>query len=253
MVDIHCHILPGLDDGARTIEESVEMVKLAAANGCTDLVATPHSNSRFVFDEARVAEALSELSTLSRGLVNLHRGCDCHLNFQNLQDALACPSKYSINNSRYLLVELPDLLSVTAVRDQLHALLNARTVPIITHPERNLTLRVNTDQVKLWAEDGCLVQVTGQSFLGRFGSAAKESAEAFMHSDLVHFVASDAHDCFNRPPDLSKAYEHVRGRWGEARARALFIDNPAAVINDEPIVHTPRSKSLLKFFSFGAR
>ncbi len=235
------------------MEESFEMVKLAAASGCTDLVATPHASSRFAFDEARVTEAFHELSTLSCGLITLHRGCDCHLNFHNLQDALAHPAKYSINNNRYLLVELPDLLSVTAVREQLQALLNARTVPIITHPERNFSLHANTDQIKMWVADGCLVQVTGQSFSGRFGSAAKDAVEALMDCDLVHFVASDAHDCLNRPPSLSEAYEYVRARWGDARARALFIDNPAAVINDAPVVHSPRPKRMLKFFSFGAK
>jgi protein-tyrosine phosphatase len=147
MVDIHCHILPGLDDGARTMEESFEMVKLAAANGSTDLVATPHASSCFVFDENRVTEAFRELSALSRGLITLHRGCDCHLNFDNLQDALAYPTKYSINNSRYLLIELPEVLRVTAVREQLQALLNARTIPIITHPERNFSLQAKTDHL----------------------------------------------------------------------------------------------------------
>ena len=253
MVDIHCHILPGLDDGARTMEESLEMVKLAAANGCTDLVATPHSSSRYAFDESRVAETFRDLSARSRGLINLHRGCDCHLNFQNLQDALLNPSKFSINQSRYLLVELPDLLSVTAVRDQLQALLNARTVPIITHPERNFTLQSNTDQIRKWVALGCLVQVTGQSFLGSFGSAVKDSADALMNGDLVHFVASDAHDCVHRPPNLTEAYEYVRDRWGDTRARALFIHNPAAVINDEPMVHSARPNRVLKFFTFGAK
>jgi protein-tyrosine phosphatase len=253
MVDIHCHILPGLDDGPRTMEESLEMVKLSAANGCTDLVATPHSSSRFSFDEARVAEAFRELSALSRGLINLHRGCDCHLNYQNLQDALTRPSKFSINNSRYLLVELPDLLSVTAIRDQLQALLNARTVPIITHPERNFTLQTNTDQIRKWVALGCLVQVTGQSFLGAFGSAAKHSADALMNGDLVHFVASDAHDCVHRPPNLMEAYEYVCDRWGKACARALFMDNPASVIDDAPMVPLARPNRMLRFFSFGAK
>jgi protein-tyrosine phosphatase len=253
MVDIHCHILPGLDDGARTMEESFEMLKLAVANGCTDLVATPHSSSRFVFNEARVTEAFHELSALSRGLINLHRGCDCHLNFKNLEDALAYPAKYSINRSRYLLVELPDLLSVTAVRAQLQALLNARTVPILTHPERNFTLQTNTHQISKWVALGCLIQVTGQSFLGRFGSAVKDSTDALMNGDLVHFVASDAHDCVHRPPNLAEAYEYVRDRWGDARARALFVDNPAAVVNDAPVVRTARRNRMLKFFSFGAK
>jgi len=229
------------------------MVKLAAANGSTDLVATPHASTRFVFDERRVDEAFRGLSALSRAFITLHRGCDCNLNFQNLQDTLAYPTKYTINGSRYLLVELPNLIGVTVVRAQLQALLHARICPIITHPERNFSLQSNTDHIKHWVQDGCLVQVTGQSFLGRFGSAAKEAVDALMDRDLVHFVASDAHDCLNRPPDLSGAHEYVRARWGDARARALFIDNPAAVIHDANLVRSSRPKRMLKFFSFGAK
>jgi protein-tyrosine phosphatase len=253
MIDIHSHVLPGLDDGARTMEESFEMVKLAAANGSTDLVATPHANSRFVFDERLVDEAFRGLSALSRAFITLHRGCDCHLNFQNLQDTLAYPAKYTINGSRYLLVELPDLIGVTVVRAQLQALLHARICPIITHPERNFSLQSNTDHIKHWVQDGCLVQVTGQSFLGLFGATAKEAIEALMDRDLVHFVASDAHDCVNRPPDLSQAFEHVKARWGDAHARRLFVDNPTAVINDAPIVQARRPKFRFNWFSFGGK
>src|ERR1700730_18330528 len=174
MVDIHSHILPGLDDGARTMEESFEMVKLAAANGSTDLVATPHASARFAFDEVRVEEAFRGLSALSKEFITLHRGCDCHLNFDNWQDGLTNPTKYTINGSRYLLVELPDLIGLSIVREQLQALIHARICPIITHPERNLSLQSNADYVKQLVQNGCLVQVTGQSFLGRFGTIARK-------------------------------------------------------------------------------
>src|ERR1700722_6493405 len=147
MIDIHTHVLPGLDDGARTLEEGFEMVKLAAASGCTDLVATPHSNAQFHFDEDRFEEAFRGLSALSAGVINLYRGCDCHLTLQNIEDALVHPTKYTINHSRYLLAELPDFMGASVVWDQLKALINARMVPIITHPERNLCLQSNMDHL----------------------------------------------------------------------------------------------------------
>jgi protein-tyrosine phosphatase len=253
MIDIHSHILPGLDDGAGTLEEGFEMVKLAAAAGSTDLVATPHSNAQFQFDENRVEEAFRSLSALSAGLINLYRGCDCHLTLLNLEDALVRPTKYTINRSRYLLVELPDFLGPSVVREQLMALINARIVPIITHPERNVCLQSRVDQLKEWVQSGCLVQVTAQSFLGRFGSVAKRYLESSMDADIVHFVASDAHDCVDRPPDLSQAYEHVRARWGQPRAQRLFIDNPAAVIEDLPVNPGRHAKRKFSVFSFGSK
>src|SRR5271170_1494951 len=177
MVDIHSHILPGLDDGAGTLEQGFEMVKLAAANGTTDLVVTPHANAQFEFNEDRIEEAFRALLTLSTGLVNLYRGCDCHLSLQNLEDALAHPTKYTINRSRYLLVELPDFLGPSVVWEQLKALISARICPIITHPERNVSLQSDVTRLKQWVQGGCLIQVTGQSFLGRFGAVARRAVE----------------------------------------------------------------------------
>jgi protein-tyrosine phosphatase len=252
MVDIHSHVLPGLDDGADTLEKSFEMVKLAAASGTTDLVATPHSNGQFEFDENRIDEAFRALSALSAGLINLYRGCDCHLSLRNLEDALAYPTKYTINRSRYLLVELPDFLGPSVVWEQLQALINARICPIITHPERNVSMQLDVKRLKQWVQGGCFVQVTAQSFLGRFGSVARKAVESLMNADLVHFVASDAHDCVHRPPELSKAYEHVSSRWGQKRARALFVDNPSATIADEPIEPERQSKRRFPFFSFSS-
>jgi protein-tyrosine phosphatase len=249
MVDIHTHVLPGLDDGAGTLEQGFEMVKLAAANGTTDLVATPHSNAQFEFDEQRVEEAFGALSTLTAGLINLYRGCDCHLTLQNLEDALAHPTKYTINRSRYLLVELPDFLGPSVVWEQLKALINARICPIITHPERNVSLQLDMNRLKQWVKGGCFIQVTGQAFLGRFGPVARRAVESLMNADMVHFVASDAHDCVDRPPDLSQAHELVCSRWGRARARSLFIDNPAAAISDGPIVRERQSNRRFPFFS----
>ncbi len=253
MIDIHSHVLPGLDDGAGTLEEGFEMVKVAAAAGSTDLVATPHSNAQFQFDEDRVEEAFRNLSALSAGMINLYRGCDCHLTLRNLQDALVRPARYTINGSRYLLVELPNFMGPPVIWEQLKALIHARVCPIITHPERNLSLQWNVKGLKQWVQGGCLVQVTAQSFLGRFGPAAQGAAESLMDDGLVHFVASDAHDCVDRRPDLSQAHEHVSSRWGRARAQRLFIDNPAAAIADAPIHRERKLKRRFNLFAIGSK
>src|SRR6202142_3401437 len=109
MIDIHSHVLPGLDDGARSLEQSIAMIRIAAETGTTDLVASPHANLEFHFDPERVEERLAELEKAGGG-VRLHRGCDFHLYFDNIHDALAHPTKYTINHKGYLLVEFPDLL-----------------------------------------------------------------------------------------------------------------------------------------------
>src|SRR6266700_1436516 len=107
MVDIHSHILWGLDDGAETFEESIAMLELAAASGTTDIVATPHANSRYRYQPDVVDQRIVEAAASVSGKLRIHRGCDFHLSFDNVQDAMENPSKYAIKGGSYILVEFP--------------------------------------------------------------------------------------------------------------------------------------------------
>ncbi|HEY1204289.1 MAG: CpsB/CapC family capsule biosynthesis tyrosine phosphatase [Bryobacteraceae bacterium] len=251
MIDIHSHVLAGLDDGARSFEESVAMIRLAAETGTTDLVASPHANMDFRFDPERVEERLSELRQVS-GAPRLHCGCDFHLYFDNIHDALAHPSKYTINHKRYLLVEFPDLLIAKSTPEVFAQLLNSGMTPVITHPERNFLLHKRMEEMESWIESGCLVQVTAQSLLGRFGADARNVARQLMKRGLVHFIASDAHDAEDRTPRLDLAYKHVAGRYGRERAELLFVTNPLAVIEGEPLPEqpAPEADTGRKWFKF---
>jgi protein-tyrosine phosphatase len=251
MIDIHSHVLPGLDDGARTIEESLEMLHLAAASGTTDIVATPHASPAFLFEELRTGEVFRELADKSSAFIRLHLGCDFHLSYENLHDALSNPGKYTINHQRYLMVELPDLVALSSVRQGLQQLIAAHIIPVITHPERNISLQPRLSELERWNKDGCFMQITGQSFLGRFGPAAKHAADELMRAGLVHFIASDAHDCRDRPPDLSRAYQYISSKHGTEWADLIFLYNPAAAISGETLpenVNTSRKPS--RFFRF---
>lgn len=191
------------------------MLRVAARTGTTGIVATPHANSEFPYDSARVLEAYHALRGQAHGILNVHLACDFHLLYDNIIAALAAPEKYTINNNhQYLMVELPDFLSTSLARDALTQLLNARFIPIITHPERNISLQSRPRELESWVHRGVLVQITAQSFTGRFGAGAKRSADHLLRARLVHFIASDAHDCIDRPPDLSPAYKYVLDRRG---------------------------------------
>jgi len=239
MIDIHTHVLAGLDDGARTLAQAVAMLKTAARTGTTDLVATPHANLEFKFDSGLVDQKITELQEAAGPAVRLHRGCDFHLYFDNVQDALANPARYTINGKSYLLVEFSDLLIAKTTAEVFSRLVGAGMVPIITHPERNFLLHSRLDQVKEWIDLGCLVQVTGQSLLGRFGPQAREVARQLMARGMVHFVASDAHDDEDRTTRLDEAYAWVAGRFGEPLAEALFVLNPRAVLEGAPLPAQP--------------
>jgi protein-tyrosine phosphatase len=237
MVDIHSHILPGLDDGAQTIEESLEMLAIAAASGTTDIVATPHANGEFRFDPDRVQQLFQDLSGRKAASVRIHLGCDFHLNYDNLLNALENPAKYTINHHQYLMLELPDLIALAAVKSAINQLISVGIVPIITHPERNRSLQPELRELEHWTAAGARVQVTAQSLLGRFGAAAQRAADSLMNGNHVHFIASDAHDCIDRTPDLSASYKYVSAKYGTQRADALFIHNPTATLPGTPLPH----------------
>jgi protein-tyrosine phosphatase len=251
MVDIHSHILPGLDDGARTLEEAVEMLRVAYENGTTDIVATPHSNLEFAFRPDVVKQKIAELEAAAPVRPRLHRGCDFHLSFDNIQDAFANPSKYTINNRSYLLVEFSDLLIAKAIDEVFARMIAAGMIPVITHPERNMLLMRRVDDMKSWVDRGCLIQVTALSFLGRFGSEARDAARELMKRGLVHVVASDAHDPEDRSPRLTEARLHVAKKYGELRAEQLFVTNPRAVLTGAPVeMFPPAEPARRKWYRF---
>ena len=235
MIDIHCHILPGLDDGSADQEESVAMVRLAAEAGTTDVVASPHSDLQFAFDPLLAESKIAELARACEGVIRIHYGCDFHLHCENVQKALAEPTLYAINHKRYVLVELSELLILKTTDEILERMRSAGMVPIITHPERNSVLQQRIGKLESWIGDGCCVQVTAQSLLGRFGRKARAFSVELLKRGLVHFVASDGHDCKNRPPRLDQAFGWVRDEFGAGTADRLFISNPAAALAGEPL------------------
>lgn len=211
------------------------MVRMAVEHGTTDLVATPHANPNYRFDPQIVQERLAEVVAASGNVLRLHSGCDFHLSFDNIHDAIANPRKYTINQHRYLMVEFSDLLIFNNTAEILLRLEEAGMTPVITHPERNGLLRQRADQIAKWVEAGACVQVTGQSLLGEFGRRAAEFSRTLLDRRLVHFLASDAHDCEHRPPRLDLAHAWVKDHYGEEWAEALCVTNPKATLTGESL------------------
>jgi protein-tyrosine phosphatase len=252
LIDIHSHVLFGLDDGARTLEESLAMVRMAAEHGTTDLVATPHANLNFKFDPERIAERIAQVRESAGGALRLYTGCDFHLNFDNIQDAIEQPRKYTINRQRYLLVEFSELLIFKNTEDIFARLRDAGMTPIVTHPERNGLLRQRGEAISKWVDQGARVQITAQSLTGTFGRRAQEFSRELLDRGLVHVVASDGHDCEHRPPVMDQARAWLRKKYGDALAEALCVRNPgAALAGDDMYLPTldPQS-SVRKWYEF---
>jgi protein-tyrosine phosphatase len=145
MVDLHCHILPGLDDGPILMEESVEMAEAAIAGGVTHLVATPHSNSKYFFDYPKIRALCKELQDLVGERLKLATGCDFHLNPENIESLREHASQFCINQKDYLLVEFNEIAIPPGIENTFHEMHLAGLRPIITHPERNRLLRKRTE------------------------------------------------------------------------------------------------------------
>ncbi len=239
MVDIHCHLLPGLDDGPDTLEESLAMAEQAIADGITHIVATPHANDRFRFDPELNRRRKDELQEQLAGRLTLATGCDFHLNFDNLRDAAKDPQKYTLGQKNYLLVEFADFAIPPGIDQSLANLQSAGVFPIITHPERNGLIRNSRARLSGWLRQGCYVQVTASAMLGRFGKAAQKFAESLLDSGGVHFFASDAHNTESRAVHLGEAYKYVAKRSSEALAQAVFVENPLAAFEGRALPYVP--------------
>lgn len=250
MVDIHSHILWGMDDGAETREESAAMMRLAAESGTTDIVATPHANNQYKFDAALVRERAADLREVSGGQPRIHLGCDFHLSFTNIEDALADPAKFTINGLGYLMVELPEVMIPPNMGHVFERMRQVGIYPVITHPERNRAIWVDDRNFDSWLELGCYAQITGQSLEGGFGRTAKEIAWRLLDEEKAHFVASDGHDPEHRPPRLDRSFSLVARKFGEEFATRLFVENPGRVLTGSPLEFgkVQRQKSRFRLF-----
>lgn len=244
MVDIHCHILPGVDDGAKDWDVAEEMCRIAAADGVTHIVASPHANDEYVYDRGLLRGKLTKLQAIAGEWPMLTLGCDFHFSYENVRAALSDATQFTIGHSQYLLVEFSDFALSLPMRDTLVRLRNNGVMPIVTHPERNLLMQRNPDLILKLLELGCLVQVTASSLTGRWGESAQKSAQWLLHHEAVHVLASDAHDPQHRPPVLSPGREAAVKICGHDVAQALVDDNPRAIINAEPIPYLPKPEGV---------
>jgi protein-tyrosine phosphatase len=244
MVDLHCHILPGIDDGPAHMEESMAMAESAIADGITHVVATPHSSIEYFFDFVHVRQLRDELQAKVDDRLKIATGCDFHLSPENLGSLRKDARQYCINQRDYLLLEFNEFSIPPSMDQTLHGIQLAGVRPVITHPERNGILRAHPERLRKWVHLGCFAQVTGGALTGGFGAGSQQDALRWIGEGLIHFVASDAHNTRTRPLRLQPAYNMVVDRFGEEKARALFHDNPLAAFEGRELPHVPEIEEL---------
>ncbi len=235
MVDIHCHIIPGVDDGSRSWEMTREMCRVAADDGIRHIVATPHCNEQFRYDRDHYEQLKDNLRDASDGRLEFSIGCDFHFSYENITDAIENQKRYSINGTRYLLIEFSDYGIPPNVGELLFQFTSRGMVPIVTHPERNALLVRRPEKILGLVDAGALVQVTANSITGFWGEKARSVAEWLLAQGAVHVVASDAHDPKRRRPVLSEARNVLAKMLGGEAAEALVNENPRAIVEGRPL------------------
>lgn len=239
MVDIHSHLLPGVDDGPATFDEAIALCRAVAAGGCTAAVATPHQHHDIWWNEepAHLATLLEELQTALDGTLRLYLGAEIHVGDRTLAELDRWPhgELLSLAGSRWVLLEFdrrePDPDPVALV----HELAVAGWRPIVAHPEEYPWLADDPELVDRLIERGARLQVTASNFLGERGRGAAERARTLLDAGRVHFVASDAHSTDRRPPRLAEAARELGRRFGEETAHRLTTAHPTAILEDRPL------------------
>lgn len=234
MIDLHSHILPGLDDGAQSLEEALAMARLAVTNGITDIVATPHTgNGRYENERegvlAAVAHFQRELAAAEIPL-RIHPGAEVHLHPDAVEQVLTGQALTVGDGGRYVLLELPARSIPFCTDEVIRELTVAGVTPIIAHPERNAVLREDSRRLAGWIERGVIAQVTAAGLLGRLGKRSLAAAERMVRERLVHVAASDAHNTGRRCPDLQAALRRVAALGGEEEA-VRYLENARSVLH----------------------
>jgi protein-tyrosine phosphatase len=239
-VDIHCHVLPGVDDGPPTPADSIELCRALVRDGITTVIATPHQLGRYEGQNS-AAEIRTWVTKLQADLIELEipltvlPGGDVRVDHR-LNAMLAADEICTLGDAgRYLLLELPHETYIELRNLIADFTRQGRTI-VVSHPERNGVLSRRPEAVAPWLERGAVLQVTAGSLLGDFGTLATASAWHWLEQGQIHLVASDAHHAKYRPPTMTEAINLIAQRFGEAVAKRLCADNPLRVLRGEALV-----------------
>jgi len=242
MIDIHCHILPGFDDGSASLEESIMMARMAAASGVRAIVSTPHFPGR--------ASSLRNMAALMEKFQLLQEALDqeCpNLKLIPGAEILCLPETArlarhktlpTIGNTDYFLTEFYFDESAGYMNQMLHELAECGYKPVVAHPERYKAVQTDPELSYYWFERGYVLQINKGSLLGSFGSRVQDTGQELIHRGLAHVIASDAHGSTVRTPHMTALFRWLQTHCNPDYAAILTQHNPERIIQNRPLVPT---------------
>jgi protein-tyrosine phosphatase len=233
MIDIHSHILPAIDDGAKTIEEALDMLRIAIDQGVTTQVLTPHIHAgRFDNTKQHIEEEFIKFRDLVNSAnlpIKLILGAELRIGTEIMQlinnNAVPCLGEYQGNKT--CLLEFPRKDIPFGSDNLVKWLISKNYLPIIVHPERNSTFLHYRDKLQTFIDLGCPIQITASSITGKFGAEVQQMSEELLIADQVTAIASDCHNLKGRAPDLLAGLEQAKTIISAEKANLLVTDNPA--------------------------
>ncbi|EIJ83783.1 tyrosine-protein phosphatase [Bacillus methanolicus] len=251
MIDIHCHILPGIDDGARNLEDSIQMAKAAVKEGIQTIIATPHHNNGYYKNtKQRILEKVEELNlSLMKQSIPLHvlPGQEPRIYGEILEDYNQDQILTLCNKGKYLFIELPFNHLPRYTEQLLFDIQMQGLTPIIVHPERNQEIIEQPDLLYNLVKKGALTQVTASSITGHFGKNIKKFSMQLIEANLTHFIASDAHNISNRTFKINEALDEIEKKYGVDMVY-LFIENAELLVQGNAVyIEKPKRVKTKKF------
>jgi protein-tyrosine phosphatase len=244
MIDLHCHILHGVDDGSKSLDESIEMARWAAKDGIKKIVATPHL-FRGDFTQQDLSVIPRKLDELRQALhnrridVEIVKGAEVHITHNVIDKIRENRDSLMLDGSSYLIIEFPAGHIFSGIKDLLFEMLSGGIRPIIAHPERNYVFMSNPDILYELVKAGAMTQANSGSFTGLYGKKVEEAAFRFLELNLTHVIGSDAHNARPSPLWLSQAVKNIEKSMGEGTASSMVNDNPGAVLEDKDLPYLP--------------
>lgn len=253
MLDLHCHILPGIDDGAKNITDSLDMAKLAVEEGITHVLATPHHKNRnWNNEKEKVVTMVNDLQEAidSHNIpLTVFPGQEIRIYGELITDIENDKILFTDEQKQYILIEFPTQNIPTYTERLFYELESNGKIPVIVHPERNREILEHPNRLKSLVDRGALAQLTAASYVGGFGKSIQKFSEQLIEHNLVHFIASDAHNINNRAFHMKEAYKKLEREFGK-NTKESFHQTTKDLVNGD-IISPPAAQLIKKKKFFG--